>query len=184
MKPNKRKKYNTMYKIRKSRPTLSVTGKSWSQWWYLKPDFDASLIHISEARYSHEILVLISPVATHWEQNQGAHYCYFHCQEEKERRLLIIQDRGVNDASSIFLQLCQFFTLIALLRFASLFSPRCCIHPPRPSFLLAHPSSSSLHKNPFFTEFNKCVTDRPTNGLTNGRTNGRTRLLIEIWGHI
>ena len=76
----------------------------------------------------------------------------------------------------IFLQLFHFFTLLVAPSSSSLL-------PPRPSFLLVPPSSLFLflprpalsqslriHKRPFFIEFDKSVTDGPTNGPTDGLT--------------
>ncbi len=127
---------------------------------------------VSEARYSLEIVGLISPVATHWGLNQGPRYCYFHCREKRERRQLIKQDRGVNDASSSHNFIINFFYNFFIFPLSS------C-----PSFLV-YTSSSSLCKNPFFTEFEQSVTQ--TIQRTNQRIDQRTNKASyrDVWTHL
>ena len=106
----------------------------------------------------------------------------------------------VNDASSSHFSIFHFFTT-----FSFFYSPHCSfllitpsslpLLPPRPSLLLVPPSflflflprpalSQSLHKRPFFIDFDESVTEQPTDGRMDGRTNGRTRPLIEMRGRI
>ena len=81
------------------------------------------------------------------------------------------QDPEVNDASSSHFFIFHFFT-----SFSFFHSPRC-------SFLLVPPSSLSLflprpalsksfriRKSPFFSDFDKSITDGPTNGPINQPT--------------